>query len=176
MVPRRLPQLGLKLLPANTFYDTDPNDYVFTPDLTRPGVNEQYDQSASIRLTWQATPGNKFAVYYNGAPRHQPFQGISNRRTPEASRDQRNPLNWHGTTTWTGTVGNRILLEAGMGIQIQDATIDPQPDAPHLHAVRELTTGIDFRGIGFSRRWNEVHRAYKPRCPTSPGRTASSSA
>lgn len=152
---------GLKKLPANTFYDTDPNDFVFEPDLTRPGVDEQYDQSASLRFTWQATRGNKFAVYYNGAPRHQPYQGISNRRTPEAARDQRNPLNWHGTTTWTGAVGNRILLEAGMGMQVQDATIDPQPDAPRLHAVRELTTGIDFRGVGFSRRWNEVHRAYK---------------
>ena len=152
---------GLKLLPANTFYDTDPNDFVFEPDVARPGIDEQYDQSASLRLTWQATPGNKFAVYYNGAPRHRPFQGVSNRRTPEAARDQRNPLNWHGTTTWTGTIGSRILLEAGMGIQIQDATIDPQPDAPQLHAVREVTTGIDFRGIGFSRRWNEVHRAYK---------------
>ena len=152
---------GLKLLPANTFYDTDPTDYVFEPDLSRPGVNEQYDQSASLRLTWQATPANKFAVYYNGAPRHQPFQGLSNRRTPEAARDQRNPLNWHGTTTWTGAVGSRILLEAGMGMQVQDATIDPQPDAPQLHAVNELTTGIDFRGVGFSRRWNEVHRAYK---------------
>ena len=152
---------GLKLLPANTFYDTDPNDYVFEPDLSRPGVNEQYDQSASLRLTWQATPANKFAVYYNGAPRHQPFQGLSNRRSPEAARDQRNPLNWHGTTTWTGAVGSRILLEAGMGMQVQDATIDPQPDAPQLHAVNELTTGIDFRGVGFSRRWNEVHRAYK---------------
>ena len=152
---------GLKKLPANTFYDTDPNDFVFEPDLTRPGVDEQYDQSASLRFTWQATRGNKFAVYYNGAPRHQPYQGVSNRRTPEAARDQRNPLNWHGTTTWTGAVGNRILLEAGMGMQVQDATIDPQPDAPRLHAVRELTTGIDFRGVGFSRRWNEVHRAYK---------------
>ena len=152
---------GLKKLPANTFYDTDPNDFVFEPDLTRPGVDEQYDQSASLRFTWQATRANKFAVYYNGAPRHQPYQGISNRRTPEAARDQRNPLNWHGTTTWTGAVGNRILLEAGMGMQVQDATIDPQPDAPRLHAVRELTTGIDFRGVGFSRRWNEVHRAYK---------------
>ena len=152
---------GLKLLPANTFYDTDPNDFVFEPDLSRPGIDEQYDQSASLRLTWQATPANKFAVYYNGAPRHRPFQGLSNRRTPEASRDQRNPLNWHGTTTWTGAVGSRILLEAGMGMQVQDATIDPQPDAPQLHAVNELTTGIDFRGIGFSRRWNEVHRAYK---------------
>ena len=152
---------GLRKLPANTFYDTDPNDFVFEPDLTRPGVDEQYDQSASLRFTWQATRGNKFAVYYNGAPRHQPYQGISNRRTPEAARDQRNPLNWHGTTTWTGAVGSRILLEAGMGMQVQDATIDPQPDAPRLHAVRELTTGIDFRGVGFSRRWNEVHRAYK---------------
>ena len=152
---------GLKLLPANTFYDTDPNDFVFEPDLSRPGIDEQYDQSASLRLTWQATPANKFAVYYNGAPRHRPFQGLSNRRTPEASRDQRNPLNWHGTTTWTGAVGSRILLEAGMGMQVQDATIDPQPGAPQLHAVNELTTGIDFRGIGFSRRWNEVHRAYK---------------
>ena len=152
---------GLKKLPANTFYDTDPNDFVFEPDLTRPGVDEQYDQSASLRFTWQATRANKFAVYYNGAPRHQPYQGVSNRRTPEAARDQRNPLNWHGTTTWTGAVGNRILLEAGMGMQVQDATIDPQPDAPRLHAVRELTTGIDFRGVGFSRRWNEVHRAYK---------------
>ena len=152
---------GLKLLPANTFHDVDPADYVFEPDESRPGVDEQYDQSASLRFTWQATDSNKFALYYNGAPRHRPHQGISNRRTPEASRDQRNPLNWHSTATWTGTIGSRILLEAGMGIQVQDATIDPQPDAPQLHAVRELTTGIDFRGIGFQRRWNEVHRAYK---------------
>ena len=152
---------GLKLLPANTFHDVDPADYVFEPDESRPGVDEQYDQSASLRFTWQATDSNKFALYYNGAPRHRPHQGTSNRRTPEASRDQRNPLNWHSTATWTGTIGSRILLEAGMGIQVQDATIDPQPDAPQLHAVRELTTGIDFRGIGFQRRWNEVHRAYK---------------
>ncbi len=152
---------GLKLLPANTFYDVDPADFGYEPDESRPGVDEQYDQSASLRFTWQATDSNKFALYYNGAPRHRPHQGISNRRTPEASRDQRNPLNWHSTATWTGTIGSRVLLEAGMGIQVQDATIDPQPDAPQLHAVHELTTGVDFRGIGFQRRWNEVHRAYK---------------
>ena len=29
---------GLKKLPANTFYDVDPADYVFEPDETRPGV------------------------------------------------------------------------------------------------------------------------------------------
>ena len=123
---------GLKKLPANTFYDVDPADYVFEPDETRPGVDEQYDQSASLRLTWQATDNNKFALYYNGAPRHRPYQGISNRRTPEASRDQRNPLNWYSTATWTATIGSRVLLEAGMGMQVQDATIDPQPDAPQL--------------------------------------------
>ena len=68
---------GLKLLPANTFYDRDPADYVFEPDESRPGVDEQYDdQSASLRLTWQATDQNKFALYYNGAPRHRPYQGI----------------------------------------------------------------------------------------------------
>ena len=50
---------GLKLLPANTFYDRDPADYVFEPDESRPGVDEQYDQSASLRLTWQATDQNK---------------------------------------------------------------------------------------------------------------------
>ena len=50
---------GLKLLPANTFYDRDPADYVFEPAESRPGVDEQYDQSASLRLTWQATDQNK---------------------------------------------------------------------------------------------------------------------
>ncbi len=68
---------GLKLLPANTFYDRNPADYVFEPDESRPGVDEQYDdQSASLRLTWQATDQNKFALYYNGALRHRPYQGI----------------------------------------------------------------------------------------------------
>lgn len=151
---------GLQFLPSNTFYDTDPNPFVFTPG-TEKGVDANYNASTSLRLTAQATEQNKFSVYFNHAFRHLPNTSVSSITTPQASRDQRNPLNYHGTATWTGTISSRVLLEAGFGGQVQDATVDPQDGFENVSHHRELSTGLRFGGSGIIRRWLEINRSYK---------------
>ena len=149
---------GLKLLPANTFFDVNPDDFVHEPDFSRPAVNERYNQSPSLRLTYQASQQHKFSVYYNNHIRHNPHNGVNAFRTPEASSDQTNPLSYHTTATWTGTLSSRVLLEAGIGAQIQDASFGLPP---RRHAVRDLGTGVRFRSRDIYSRWVEIHRAYK---------------
>ena len=152
---------GISLSPADTFHDVDPLDYVYEPDLTRPGFGELKIHSASLRLTYQANQRNKFSAYYNTQPKRSPMGNPTALRTPESQHDQRNPVNYHATTTWTNTLSSRILIEAGASVQTTTATTDPQVGAPPIHAARELTTGVRFRARGVHNRWNEVHRSYK---------------
>ena len=151
---------GTKIAPTGAFFDADPNPFNYEAG-TEPGVDELYNQSVSLRLTYQANQRHKFSAYYNTNPRHVPFIGVSNVTTPQASRDQRNPLNYHTTATWTGTLSSRMLVEAGVGAQVQDATVDPQPGQEVFSHFRELTTGKRFGGSGIIRRWLEVNKSYK---------------
>jgi hypothetical protein len=50
---------------ANTFFDANPNDFVFTNDLNRPLEPEERDGGAGGRLTIQATQKDKFTVSYD---------------------------------------------------------------------------------------------------------------
>ena len=44
----------------------NPNEWLYVPDTSQPGVNEGSQVSSSIRVTWQATPRNKFAGHLQG--------------------------------------------------------------------------------------------------------------
>ena len=46
---------GATELPPGAFYDTNPTDFVFTPDLNRPAEAPYRSQSTSLRLTWQSS-------------------------------------------------------------------------------------------------------------------------
>ena len=152
---------GITLSPADTFHDVDTFDYVYEPDLSRPAFGTLKIHSASLRLTYQANQQNKFAVYYNTQPKRSPNGNPTSLRTIDSQHDQRNPVNYHTTATWTGTMSSRILLEAGASAQVTTATTDPQEGALPIHAARELTTNTRFRARGIHNRWNESHRSFK---------------
>ena len=169
---------GLSLQRADAFFEFDPTDNIYDPNPARPAFEKSYQKSVTLRLTTQATQNNKFSLYYNVAPRHYPYLYTSRIRPPDASSNQKNPINAHTTATWTSTVSNRLLLEAGMGAQIQDATtepLDPCPgmtDSPEdffwgctrtrgLTRLTEQSTGRWLRSWGQWRRWVETHRTYK---------------
>ena len=114
----------------------DPAKFLYVPDTTRQTRGAESWQVATIRLTWQATPRNKFNAYWNeqlpcnGAVysndfdgcRQQPasgatigalsFGGLTGTTSPESGI----PARWGRSQqfTWTSPVTNRIV-ETGFG-------------------------------------------------------------
>ena len=147
---------------ADTFFDIAPLDYVYEPDLSRErAFHRRRLQSAALRLTYQANERNKFAVYFNGQPRNLPNGNPSRTRPPEGQFNQRTPLAYHWTATWTAAVSSRLLFEAGASAQVLTIATDPQAGAPVAHAARELTTGVRFRAREVVNRYNDRHRSYR---------------
>jgi len=93
---------------------TDPRTVFFTPDTERRGFTDYYNQDHTVRLTWQATPQQKFTGSYTGQSNCNCHLFVdTGTRSPEAALDYPyNPL-FLAQGTWTYTAGNRLLLQAG---------------------------------------------------------------
>ncbi len=116
----------------------DPTKFTYAPDTTKQAQGAESFQIASIRLTYQATPRNKFNYHQdlqwpcNGssfgtsgdACRNQPdagavvgpigLGGLSATNSPETG-GYLHTLVKNSQFTWSSPVTNRLLLEAGMG-------------------------------------------------------------
>jgi hypothetical protein len=119
----------------------DPTKWTYVPDQARPAVLAASYRNTSLRLTAQATPRNKFAIFWDqqlpceggaapgfdgSACRHsddnEVVAGSTAAPTPSASailapetaayRDYGQRVN---QTKWTSPVTNRLLVEAGLG-------------------------------------------------------------
>ena len=122
----------------------DPNKWTYQADTSRPAVLAASYRIIALRLTAQATPRNKFAVFWDqqrpcegGAAAgfsgnacrksgdDEVFAGSTAAPTPSASatfapetagyRDYGNRV---AQAKWTSPVSNRLLLEAGYGMYI----------------------------------------------------------
>ncbi|MEO8256401.1 MAG: carboxypeptidase-like regulatory domain-containing protein [Acidobacteriota bacterium] len=116
----------------------DPTKFTYAPDLTRQAQGAESFQIASIRLTLQATPRNKFNVHQdiqlpcNGASftqdgdacRTQPSSGavvgslglggLTSTTSPETAGYLHTTVK-NTQITWSSPATNRLLLEAGLG-------------------------------------------------------------
>ena len=109
---------------ANLFPDTDKNDLDYTPITDNPDdgtIDDQLMRSTALRLTWQATPRNKFTTFWDNTSQdrdHFLAGFIGGLVSEEASIDRRIRTNVY-QATWTMPVTTRLLLEAGFGIYDQ---------------------------------------------------------
>lgn len=139
---------GTNNLVAGIWYDTDPFDNVYTPDLNRPGIEDTKIFSGSVRLTWQMNSKNKFTAYtLNQQGRCLCHRDISSTRAPEAARKARSPLMHVEVYSWNAPLTNKLLLEAGGLAYTQLYSVEPQPEVwkPGVLALTELTTGLNWR-------------------------------
>jgi hypothetical protein len=130
------------------WYDTDPLDNVYTPDLSRPGIEDTRIFSGSARLTWQVNAKNKVSLYHvNQQGRCLCHRDISSTRAPEASRKARSPLMHVEIYQWNAPLTNKLLIEAGGLAYTQLYSVEPQPDVwkPGVLALTELSTGLNWR-------------------------------
>jgi hypothetical protein len=103
-----------------TYLSQDPRANVYVPDLTRQAFAQQQAYTSSARLTWQATPRNKFTAYMTqGAQCHCIWQVGTGalpllfiEPTPDASINMNYGSELY-QVTWAAPVTSRLLLEAG---------------------------------------------------------------
>lgn len=155
---------GYEQIRTNTFYEKNPNDFVFDPDRDRPGTETQRNGSMDLRLTWQITPKNKISGYYNYAPRKTEHWTLVSTIQPDASNLQNLPVNHFETLTFRSTISSKLLFEAAAGNMTEIWTREPVEDSTTSkgYPVTEQTTGINFRAYSatFSRNYTSL-RSYR---------------
>jgi hypothetical protein len=107
-------QVANTLVPGQ-FYNknaNDPNQWAYVADTSRPAELHRAWQDYNARITWQASPKNKFGFLYNIQSNcFCPF-GIGGLTAPEAGNDQRFPLQRPIEVDWTSPISSKVLLEA----------------------------------------------------------------
>src|SRR6187455_1771028 len=116
-------QVGGERTVPGMFYNKNagnPNAWTVDFDRSKQAFNNSLERQATIRLTWQATPRNKFnfhwAEQYNDA-NYGPGGGAGvPSTTPEASSRVLYIPSRQPTATWQSPISGRLLAEAGWGM------------------------------------------------------------
>ena len=146
----------------------DPTKFLYVPDTSRVAQGAESFQTYSLRLTMQATPKNRFNIHWdeqlpcNGAAygtdsnacrdQHLPgvfigslgLGGLTATTSPETAQHLPHTLVRNRQFTWSSTVTNKLLLEAGLGNY--DARWGPfeSPGNP----TRGLARVLELTGVG----------------------------
>ena len=90
------------------------------------GVDDQKIKSALFRVTWQASPRNKFSVYFDEIDKFR-GHGMNAGDDPRtASQVWTSPAYNDGAIRWTSTVSNRLMVDAGFSMNQEQYVITNQ--------------------------------------------------
>src|SRR5262249_39269248 len=94
------------------FYNATQHTPFYTPDLSRPAIQQLWDADVPVRVTWQVSPTHKVAVSQTLQWNCFCVQSPSSVKAPEADTNAHySPTLTQGA--WTHTASSRLLLEAG---------------------------------------------------------------
>jgi Carboxypeptidase regulatory-like domain len=139
------------------WYNSTVNTPLFTPDLARPATaGDTWLFDANLRLTLQASPKNKFTVYYDNSQRLIARRNTSPTLAPEATERYSTPRNGLYQFSWSSPRTNRLLFEAGGTIYPSTFTTCTQPSGgpgcqpevlPSAIGIRDVGTGISYGAV-----------------------------
>jgi hypothetical protein len=121
---------GVNQTLANSFYSAvpfAPADATFQPDLNNQAIDNNLVKSGMARLTWQASPRNKFAFYFDKLIKFRGHEqnsvaGVSSVWS-EDTFSTREPKQYYMTELkWTSVVSPKLLIEAGIGVNNESYT------------------------------------------------------
>jgi hypothetical protein len=111
----------------NVYYNQNegnPNAWTYVPDLSRPAFSDRLWENYTPRITWQATPRNKFSFSWDEQPVCRNCTGTTSLTgspnfifptSPEADGHGEFSPQRVQTARWTSPATQRLLLEAAMG-------------------------------------------------------------
>jgi hypothetical protein len=121
----------------------NPDSWTVDFDRSKQAFNNSLERQATIRLTWQATPRNKFNFHwseqYNDA-NYGPGGGTAT-TTPEASSRVLYIPSRQPHATWQSPISGRLLAEAGWGMYQARYRFGPRNDGTYdkeMIQLREL--------------------------------------
>ena len=106
--------LGVNKTVADSFYDTDPSPFRFTPDFGRPGVDDGHIRSVAGRMSAALSAKDKVSYYHDWQDKVRGHWGISATVPPEASAIQATPTSFVSVSKWTRIHTNQLLFDAGL--------------------------------------------------------------
>ncbi len=120
----------------NTTFDSPPGTFYpkpdGTPDLSRPGVEEQWIASGTLRLTWQISSKMKFSGTYERNIKHKGHEltgtgGITPVDPSTAAYRRGGTLYYVAQGKWTYVASPRLLFDAGFTTNIIHYSVVYQP-------------------------------------------------
>ena len=135
------------------FFNLTPNEPVYTPDPSRPAINNEEQSNYSLRLTWQADPRNKVSLQGQHGTQKRPYYGYAccSQFTvaPEANFYSESRPMYLVQAGWNAPWTSRLLLEAGAGGASKNYHTYLQPGAdPSRPSWLERSTGIRWGNYG----------------------------
>ena len=126
-----------------TYKLSSTKSYTTLPDRTQ-GTQENWPNYSYVgRVTWQATPRDKFRFYIDKQMNGQRYEGLGATTTLEASHQLWTPRGMTPQVKWMQTTTNRLMLEAGITMYDLNFRREPQPGVGRLDLPRfETTTGV----------------------------------
>jgi hypothetical protein len=146
-------QVGGERTVPGMFYNKNagnPNSWVVDFDRSKQAFNNNLERQATFRLTWQATPRNKFNMHwseqYNDA-NYGPGGGTAT-TSPEASSRTLYIPSRQPHATWQSPITSRLLAEAGWGMYQARYRFGVRNDDTHNPAmIQRLEQGAGETGI-----------------------------
>ncbi|MBM3776742.1 MAG: TonB-dependent receptor [Acidimicrobiia bacterium] len=96
-----------------SFFNATQGTRFYTPDTSRPGYLENYNQDNTGRINWQMTQKDKLGYYGNRGDQCVCYLGIGANVAPEAASHNHLPSNHLSQITWNRVQTSRLLIEGG---------------------------------------------------------------
>jgi hypothetical protein len=140
----------------------DPSARYYTPDLSRRAFDQAWHRDAYGRLTFQATPKNKFSASWDWQAHEYASTGDAVGNAPEARAFFSETPQYFVQMSWSAPVSSRFFVEAGGTLAANDFFRTPFPEVvPGVSPITELSTNFTYRaaatatyGHNFSANWN----------------------
>jgi hypothetical protein len=142
--------------------DGNPNAWTYQPDLSRRAIYDGTWTNVPLRLTWQATPRNKFNIFWDEQKMCLECEaGGSPTVAPEASGGTWDTdfQRFH-QITWTSPITSRLLAEAGYshvrtkyGRQNRNADLIPVTEQGGIIPGLTYRSGGWLRNLTTTPRW-----------------------
>jgi hypothetical protein len=131
------------------FFNLTPTAWTYTPDPSRPANDNFRNWITSERITWQATPKNKFNISYDQEYRCDCHRSVSATLAPEASAIR----TYHPkvlAVTWSYPMTSRLLFSAGTAANSMNYRPGPQNETP-IDTIGVVDSGLGnlrYRAVG----------------------------
>lgn len=141
---------GRSNIVAGNYFNKTQGTPFYTQDLTRPAINNEHNFSQNLRLTWQATPRNKFNIF-GDIQDDCSCRPVAGTAAPEAVIGFRFEPAYLVQFTWNAPVTTRLLLEAGItGHPLQWPGFNQPEVGPNDISILEAATGYRYNAPNIS--------------------------